>query len=93
MWIDLSMPIESPQKLSNKAQEFAVEEAQKATKKTFEELVPSYLHSYSYVFGDEGFKELPPSHPGIDHRIETKPGFEPRRAKAYALSPKETKAV
>jgi hypothetical protein len=93
LWCDLSTPIETPQKFSNKAQEFAIEEAQKAAKKSFEELVPSYLHSFTYVFGDEGFKELPPSRPGIDHRIDTKPGFEPRRAKAYALSPSESKAV
>ena len=93
VWVDLSQPIESPQKLSNKAQEFTVEEAQVKNKKTFEDLVPSYLHDHAYVFGDEGFKELPPSRPGIDHRIETKPGFEPKRAKPYALSPSESYSV
>jgi hypothetical protein len=84
------------QKTSNKAQEFALageQEKKKKKKKTFEELVPKYLHDFGDVFADDGLNQLPPSQSGIDHRIETKPGFIPKSSKLYPLSPKETKAV
>jgi hypothetical protein len=80
-------------KTSNKAQEFALKDAQEKKKKTFEELVPSYLHDFADVFAKDGLNQLPPSRPGVDHRIETKPGFIPKSAKTYPLSPKETEAV
>jgi len=80
-------------KTSNKAQEFALKDAQEKKKKTFEELVPDYLHDFADVFAKDGLNKLPPSRPGVDHRIETKPGFIPKSAKTYPLSPKETDAV
>src|SRR6201746_2553036 len=82
------------QKTSNKAPEFALAgEQEKKKKKTFEELVPSHLHDFADIFSDDGLNQLPPSRPGIDHRIETKPGFIPKSSKLYPLSPKETEAV
>jgi hypothetical protein len=80
------------QKTSNKAQEFALAGEQEK-KKTFEELVPKYLHDFADVFADDGLNQLPPSRSGIDHRIKTKPGFIPKSSKLYPLSPKETEAV
>jgi hypothetical protein len=82
----LSTSKDEPQKLSNKAQEFAVAGEQEK-KKTFEELVPSYLHDYADIFADDGLNQLPPSRPGVDHRIDTKPGFIPKTSRAYPLSP------
>jgi hypothetical protein len=80
-------------KTSNKAQEFAFKDAQEKKKKTFEELVPDYLHNFTDVFAKDGLNKLPPSRPGVDHRIKMKPGFIPKSAKTYPLSPKETDAV
>ena len=42
------------QKTSNKAQEFALAGEQEKKKKTFEELVPEYLHDFTDVFADDG---------------------------------------
>jgi len=80
-------------KTSNKAQEFALAGEQAKKKKTFEELVPEFLHEYREVFADDGLSKLPPSRPDIDHRIETKPGFIPKTSKVYPLSPNEKEAV
>jgi hypothetical protein len=85
-WI-LSTSKDEPRKLSNKAQEFAVAGEQEKKKKTFEELVPSYLHDYADIFADDGLNQLPPPRPGVDHRIDTKPGFIPKMSRAYPLSP------
>jgi hypothetical protein len=79
--------------MSNKAQKFALKDAQEKKKKTFGELVPDYLHNFTDVFTKEGLNTLPPSRPGVDHRIEMKPGFIPKSAKTYPLSLKETDAV
>jgi hypothetical protein len=58
-------------KTSNKVQEFALKDTQEKKKKTFEELVPDYLHDFADVFTKDSLNKLPPSHPGVDHRIET----------------------
>jgi hypothetical protein len=79
-------------KTSNKVQEFALKDAQEK-KKTFEELVPDYLHDFTDVFAKDILNKLPPSHPGVDHRIETKLGFIPKSAKTYPLSVKETDTI
>jgi hypothetical protein len=79
--------------MSNKVQEFALKDAQEKKKKTFKELVPDYLHNFADVFAKDGLNKLPPSLPRVDHRIEIKPGFIPKSAKTYPLSPKETDAV
>jgi hypothetical protein len=64
-WI-LSTNQDEPRKLSNKAQEFAMAGEQEKKKKTFEELVPSYLHDYTDIFADDGLNQLPPPRPGVD---------------------------
>jgi hypothetical protein len=79
--------------MSNKVQEFALKDAQEKIKKTFEELVPDYLYDFTDIFAKDSLNKLPASHPGVDHRIETKLGFIPKSAKTYPLSPKETDAV
>jgi hypothetical protein len=72
-------------KMSNKTQEFALKDAQEKKKKTFKELVSDYLHNFTDVFTKDSLKKLPQSCPGVDHRIETKPGFIPKSAKTYPL--------
>jgi hypothetical protein len=54
-------------KMSNKAQEFALKNTQEKKKKTFEELVPDYLHDFTDVFTKDSLSKLPPSRPGVDH--------------------------
>jgi hypothetical protein len=51
----------------------AEEAAKHQVKKSFEELVPLYLHNFCDVFDKKDFDELPPSCPW-DHAIELLPG-------------------
>jgi hypothetical protein len=55
--------------------------------------VPEYLHDLADIFAKDGLNKLPPSRPGIDHRIDTKEGFIPKLSHTYPLSLKETEAV
>jgi hypothetical protein len=83
-------------KFSNKVQQFAVvgvHSKVEQKKKPFEELVPDYLHDFRDIFAKDGLNQLPLEHPGIDHRIETKPGFIPKTSKIYPLSEKEQSVV
>jgi hypothetical protein len=83
-------------KFSNKAQQFAVAGAHSKVekkKKPFEELVPNYLHDFCDIFAKDGLNHLLPKCPGIDHHIETKPGFVPKTSRIYPLSEKEWSAV
>jgi len=83
-------------KFSNKAQQFAITGAHSEVelkKKSFEELVPSYLHDFHDIFAKDGLNRLPPEQPGIDHHIETKPGFILKTSKIYPLFEKERSAV
>jgi hypothetical protein len=83
-------------KFSNKAQQFAiagVHSEVELKKKSFEELVPSYLHDFHDIFAKDGLNRLPPEQPGIDHHIEMKPGFILKTSKIYPLSEKERSAV
>ena len=81
-------------KISNKAQEFALKEQQKAAAKTPEELVPPYLHDFlNSVFSEEKAKELPPTRPGFDHKIDLLPTFSPKKSEIYHLSPLEEAAM
>jgi hypothetical protein len=57
-------------KFSNKVQQFTMASAHgeaEQKKKSFEELVPSYLHDFSDIFVKDGLNKLPPEWPGIDH--------------------------
>jgi hypothetical protein len=51
---------EEVMKLSNKAQQFAVTSNQALMKKSFKELVSSYLHDFTDVFAKDGLNKLPP---------------------------------
>jgi hypothetical protein len=62
-------------------------------KKSFEELVPSYLHDFADIFAKDGLNKLPPEWPGIDHQIETKPSFISKTSKIYPLLEKEQSVV
>jgi hypothetical protein len=88
----LPRPTESP-KTSNKAQQFALAANAEQKKKSFEELVPEYLHDFADIFAKDGLNKLPPERPGIDHCIEMKPGFIPKTSKIYPLSEKERESV
>jgi hypothetical protein len=66
IWI-LAAQREEYTKTSNKAQEFTKEKATELKKKSFEELVPEYLHNFANIFTKDGLNKLPPSQPGIDH--------------------------
>ena len=59
-----------------KATEITVEEAKKRRSKSFEEMVPEWLHNYREVFKVEQFDELPPQRQW-DHAIELKEGTRP----------------
>ncbi|KAG2344890.1 hypothetical protein BDR05DRAFT_947210 [Suillus weaverae] len=48
-------------KTSNKAQEFTKEKAEEQKKKTFEELIPKYLHDFADIFVKDGLNKLSPS--------------------------------
>jgi hypothetical protein len=63
----------SQPKFSNKVQQFAMADAHREAeqkKKSFEELVPSYLHDFANIFAKDGLNKVPPEQPGIDHWIE-----------------------
>ena len=59
-----------------KATEIAVEEAKKRKLKSFEEMVPEWLHDYREVFEAEQFNKLPPQRQW-DHVIKLKEGTGP----------------
>jgi hypothetical protein len=66
--------------------ELAARTAAKMTKRTFDEMVPEYLHDFRDVFEKRDFDKLPPSRPW-DHAIELLPGLEPvLNCKIYPLS-------
>jgi hypothetical protein len=53
----------SEMKFSNKAQQFAIAGAHSEVeqkKKSFEELVPGYLHNFRDIFAKDGLNRLPP---------------------------------
>ena len=50
--------------------------------------VPSQFHNYLDVFSDEKATRFPKS-TSWDHKIEMKPGFEPKSFKIYPMTPKE----
>ena len=59
-----------------KATEITVEEAKKRKSKSFEEMVPEWLHDYREVFEAEQFNKLPPQRQW-DHVIKLKEGTGP----------------
>ena len=71
---------------ASKATQLAEQAMKSSPKRSFEEMVPAYLHDFHTVFEKKDFDELPPSRPW-DHAIELIPGVEPRLdCKIYPLS-------
>jgi len=60
--------------------------------KSVEDMVPTRFHKYLSVFKKKESERLP-LHKLWDHAIETKSGFQPKKSKVYALSPKEQEEV
>ncbi|ESK82307.1 hypothetical protein Moror_5422 [Moniliophthora roreri MCA 2997] len=58
------------------------------TKRSINELIPSYLQGYRHQF-EKGKSECFPPSQTYDHTIELKPDFVPRNCKLYLLSPAE----
>ncbi|ESK84320.1 reverse transcriptase-rnase h-integrase [Moniliophthora roreri MCA 2997] len=58
------------------------------TKKSIDELIPSYLQRYRHWFEKRKSEHFPPFR-AYDHAIELKPDFVPRDCKLYPLSPAE----
>jgi len=59
--------------------------------KSVEDMVPNRFNKYLLVFKKES--ERLPLWKLWDHVIETKPGFQLKKSKLYALSPKEQEEV
>ena len=60
--------------------------------KSVEDMVPNRFHKYLLVFKKKELECLPLWKP-CDHAIKTKPGFQPKKSKVHALSPKEQEEV
>jgi hypothetical protein len=73
---------------TNIATELAIEENNKKTDKTDEQLVPVEYHEYLDIFSEEKAHCFPKSRPW-DHKIKIKEGFEPKSFKNYNLTPAE----
>jgi len=56
--------------------------------KSVEDMVPTRFHKYLSVFKKKELECLP-LHKLWDHTIKTKSGFQLKKSKVYALSPKE----
>jgi hypothetical protein len=56
------------------------------------EHIPPEFHKYLSIFDEEASFRLPEWKPW-DHKIDLKPGFEPKSAKVYPLTPKQEEAT
>jgi len=78
---------------TNITTELAIQEYSKLKSKSWQEIVPEYLHSFPEVFTKQDFDELPPHCPW-DHAIELIPGTEEQLdCKIYPLSLDEQKQL
>lgn len=67
------------------AQKAAENALKNDTKKTIEELVPSDLLGFRFIF-EKGASERLPEHKPWDHAIDLKDGWQPKNCKVYPLS-------
>lgn len=67
------------------AVQFASQNQENETK-TLEERIPKEFHKFLPVFSNQAADRVP-EHKPWDHKIELKPGFEPKSAKIYPLNP------
>ena len=76
-----------------KSTELASKANTEKKKKTFDEMVPEWLHDYRSVFEKEEFDEMPP-HRLWDHKIELMEGAQPwDNTRLIPLSDEETQAL
>jgi Reverse transcriptase (RNA-dependent DNA polymerase) len=68
--------------------EFHVKHDEKKPELSVEEQIPSEYHEFLDVFDEEKANRFPDSRIW-DHKIEMKPGFEPKSFKTYNLTPEE----
>jgi hypothetical protein len=77
---------------TNLAMDLAIEaNSQKADLKP-EDIIPKEYHEYLNIFDKEKANRFPDSQTW-DHKIEMKPGFEPKLFKNYNLTPEEQKEL
>ncbi len=60
--------------------------------KMVKEIVPKELHDFLDIFSDKKATRFPARRP-YDHKIETKPGFKPKRHKLYCRIPEKDTAL
>ena len=72
----------------NMATSLAAEANSKKLELTPQQLVPKEHHKYLDVFDEEKANRYPETRPW-DHKIEMKPGFEPKSFKTYNLTQEE----
>ena len=78
---------------TTKSAELAAKANAEKKPKTFEEIVPEYLHDYRSVFEKVEFDEMPPHRPW-DHKIELVDGAQPwDHTRLIPLSDDETQAL
>lgn len=74
------------------ATELASTQKAKEPPKTFEEMVPSYLHEFKGVFDQTTAARLP-EHTEYDHQINLKEGSKDIKAQVYPLNPRQRKEL
>ena len=73
---------------TNLATDMAIAENLKKEDLTDEQIVPPEYHKYLDIFDEKWASWIPDKWPW-DHKIEMKPGFEPKSFKNYNLTPAE----
>ena len=73
---------------TNLATDLAIKENQKKDNLTDEQIVPLEYHEFLDIFDEKWASQFPDRRPW-DHKINLKPGFEPKLLKNYNLTPAE----
>ena len=71
---------------TNLAINLAITENQKKEDLTNEQIVPLEYHEFLDIFNEKRASQFPDKRPW-DHKIDMKPGFEPKLFKNYNLTP------
>src|SRR6195256_2867234 len=66
------------------ALKYASQQEKQEKQRTVEEMVPKEYHQYMHVFSKTASERIPKQKPW-DHKIDLKPGFEPKAMKAFQL--------
>ena len=70
------------------SQLLAAQEQEKKEKKSIDDVLPEHYQQYRHLFEERTANQFPPSRPW-DHKIDLKPGFNPKVFKSYQLTPAE----